>query len=435
MTSELLTPNKNYNKMRVFLRLLFLNGCYSKTSFKKYNLLSDKQYRNYTNILMEYFNDDCHNLEQYSRDSLQLNFEYHETTENYLVDSYLTKSSTSNYMSVYFLLLQILNTSERPLKRTEITEVLYRIYGFDDISSSDCSKEISESSIYNYLKEFVHLDILVENEDNEFYLNDDIFKDLSNKELISLCHAISFFSNVLYPSTPGYFLKNSLEKYIKYTRHVNLEDKNIFLHRFTPLHSVLDDEIVLESLKAIKNNRKIKVQYEKLVFHDSHYKKESHKIKLYPIKVIFDFSLGRWYLACLDDENTLSMLRIDRINRINILKDTFDYKMCEDYFNEQFKDIWTASTPLVNDKYKEIKLKIPKENKHTLKRLMKEGQNGQLILGEDNNYYFTLNVIDDIELLPWIRTLSPYVQIIENTDLKDRFVGDLIEMRDSYEII
>lgn len=435
MTSEILTPNKSYNKIRSFLRFLFLKGCYSKNSFKKYGLLSDKQYRNYTGILMEYFKDEYHNIEQYSRDSLQLNFEYYETTENYLVDSYLTKSSSSNYMSVYFLVLQILSTSKRPLKRSEITEKLYAIYGFDEVSNREYTKEISEGSIYNYLKEFVHLDILAENEDNEFYVNDDILKSLSNEELINLYDGVSFFSNTLYPSTPGYYLKKSLKQYIKHIRNLELKEDDLFLHRFTPLHSVLDDEMVVECLKIIKENRKIEIDYEKLIFNGSCYEKEEYKIKLNPIKLVFDFSLGRWYLACMDDESKLSMLRIDRIQDVRTLKDSFDYKTFEKYFYEQFQDVWTASIPLENVESKEIKLQIPKEGKYILIRLLKEAEAGQLILGEDDNYYFTLKVKDDTELLPWIRTLSPYVKVVGNEDLKDRFVDDLIEMRNNYGII
>lgn len=435
MSSEIFTPNKNYNKIRSFLRFLFLKGCYSKNSFKQYGLLSDKQYRNYTNILIEYFREEYHNIEQYSRNSLQLNFEYYNTTENYLVDSYLTKSSSSNYMSVYFLTLQILNESDVPLKRNLITEKLYEIYGFHEVSNRDYTKEISEGSIYNYLKEFVDLDILGENDDNEFYINNDIFEDLSDEELIDLYDGVSFFSNVLYPSTPGYYVKNSLYRYIKHIRDVELEDDSLFLHRFTPLHSVLDDEIVIECLKSIKDNKKIKIKYEKLVFNESYYNRDEYEIEINPIKIVFDFSLGRWYLAFIDDEKRLSMLRIDRIQGIGFLKDKFDYETYEEHFHEQFKDVWTASIPFGDSELKEVKFKIPKEGKYTLKRLMKEANSGQLILGEDEDYYFILNVKDDIELLPWIRTLSPYIEIIGNEDLRDRFINDLVEMGQSYGIV
>ncbi len=435
MTSEILTPNKNYNKIRTFLRLLFLKGCYSKKTFKKYGLLSDKQYRNYTGILREYFNEDYHNIEQYSRDSLQLNFEYYETTENYLVDSYLTKSSTSNYMSVYFLLLQILNIEKVPLRRNEISERLYAIYGYDeDTNRKDC-KDISEASIYNYLKEFVKLDILKENEDNEFYISHDIFKDLSNEELINLYDCVSFFSNVLYPSTPGYYLKESLKNYRKYIRNMKLEEQNIFLHRFIPLHSVLDDGIVIECLGAIKDNKRIQVNYEKLTFDDSYYKESKYEMKISPIKLIFDFSLGRWYLAYLDDEDRLSMLRLDRMQNVKLLGEKFHHEAYEEYFHREFKDVWTASMPFGDNEDKEICLQIPKEGKYTLKRLIREGHGGQLTLGQDDNYYFNISVKDDVELLPWIRTLSPYVKIIGNEDLKDRFIDDLMEMKNSYGII
>lgn len=435
MTSEILTPNKNYNRIRNFLRLLFLNGCYSRNSFTKYKILSDKQYRNYTNILMEYLNQEHHNIQQYSRDSLQLGFEYYETTENYLVDSYLTKSSSSNYMSVYFLVLQILNISEKPMKRNEIIEELYKVYGFDEESRRDSVKEISEASIYNYLKEFVHLDILGENEDNEFYINDDIFGNLSKEELINLYDGVSFFSDILYPSTPGYYLRNTLLRYIKHIRDLDLEDNNVFLHRFAPLHSVLDDEIVVGILKAIKTKKKIKINYEKLVFYESKYIKEEYRIKLSPIKIIFDLSLGRWYLAYLDDENILSMIRIDRIQRINVLKDNFDYEVGEEYYHKQIKNVWTASIPYEDNEVKEIKLQVLGNSKYIIERLMRESPNGQVILGEDDNYYFTLRVKDDGELLPWLRTLSPYVKIVENANIKDKFVEDLMKMRDDYGAI
>lgn len=435
MASDILTPNKDYNRMRNFLRLIFLNGCYSRKSFKKYKILSDKQYRNYTKILTEYFSDEYHNIRQYSRDSLHMNYEYYKTIENYLIDSYLTKSSSSNFISVYFLVLQILNQSSKPLKRSEITEKLYKIYGFDDNSEKDSYKDLSEISIYNYLKEFVYLDILNENENNEFYLNEDIFTNLSDEEIIELYDCVCFYSNATFPSTPGYYLKHSLKKYIEYIRKLELNDNNLFLHRFVPLHSVLDDDIVIDILKSINLSKKIKIDYHKFILQGSSYIDKKRKFEVYPIKVIFDLKLGRWYLASLDDNNNLCIFRIDRIHSIKNLNDKFSYEEGEKHFNEQFNNVWTASIPFENKRKNEIKLQIHESKGYIIERIMSEAKNGQLILGEDDYYYFTLQIKDELELLPWIRTLSPHVKIIENDNLKNRFINDLTEMKNNYETI
>lgn len=435
MTSEILTPNKNYNRIRHFLRLLFLHGCYSRNSFTQYKILSEKQYRNYTNLIMEYLDEKHHNIQQYSRESLKLDFEYYDTKSNYLVDSYLSKSSSSNYISVYFLTLQLLHQKGRPLKRSEIMDELFSIYGFDRNSLEESTKEISEASIYNYLKEFVKLDILKETENKEFCLSKDIFENLCIEELRALYNAVSFFTNTVFPSTPGYYLKNSLNKYITYKRNYQLEDKEVFLHRFTPFHSVLDDGVVIESLKAINSNKKVKICYEKFLFDKGHYSKEKHFLDLNPIKVIFDLSLGRWYLACLDDDKVFSLLRMDRIQGITIMKSQFNYKALACIFEKDYKNIWTASTPFDTDEIRTVTLQIPRDGKHTVERLIKEGQDGQLILGDDDNYYYTLQVKDDEELLPWLRTLSPYIKIVGSENLKNKFINDLMEMRTSYGII
>lgn len=435
MGNEILTSNKNYNKIRDFLRLLFINGCYSKKSLKKYNIITDKQYRDYTNLLLEYFNEENHNIRQYSRDSLQMNFNYYETTENYLIDSYLTKSSSSNYISIYFLVLQILKKNDKPLKRKEITKEIYKVYGFHEQSKRNCFKDLSENSIYKYLKEFVKLGIIEENEQNEFSLKKDIFENLSDDELINLYDAVCFFSNSLVPSTLGYYLKHSIENYFKYIRKVNIHKNELFLHRFTPIHSVLDDKIVIDLLNSIKLKKKIEIEYHKWIFENYCYDAKKFKFKIYPVKIIFDLTLGRWYLVTLDDNNNLSVFRVDRLYNVKNLTENFNYKKAEQYFNENFKNIWTASMPFSKDKATEVKLKINDNRQFILERIIEEGKGGQLTLETDGNYYFTIKVKDEVELLPWIRGLSPHVTIIENANLKKRFVDDIMEMKKNYGFV
>lgn len=425
MSNEVLKSNKNYNKMRNFLRLVYLHGCYSNKTFKKYNIITAKQYRDYTKILLDYFKDDNHNVKEYLRDSLRMDFEYYNNIDNYLVDSYSTKSSSASFISLYFLILQILKNHNTRLKRSDIICELPSDMEFDD------------TTIYNYLKSFTDSDILIENEKNEFSINEDVFGNLSDDEIFDLYDCVCFFSNYLFPSTPGYYLKRTLEKYIKYVRKLKTYYKKVFLHRFVPFHSVLDDEIVYLILEAIDLNKAIEVEYHKWLFENSRYNDKKTIIKVYPVKIVFDLYLGRWYLASVGENKLIYTLRIDSIYKVKSLNSKFDYGKMEKYFYEKFNNVWTISMPSGKEKTIEVKLKINSAKKYVLNRIRREGKLGVVTMDESGDYFFSINVYDENELIPWLRSLSPDIEIVENGqhNLRKKLIDDLEEMKKNYGIV
>jgi predicted DNA-binding transcriptional regulator YafY len=218
-------------------------------------------------------------------------------------------------------------------------------------------------------------------------------------------------------------------------RKLQTHEIELFLHRFVPFHSVLDDETVLKILESICLNKKTKIKYHKLIFEHSCYTEKEFEFDVCPVKIIFDLTLGRWYLACFDDNSHLSMFRVDRIYDAVHLEDRFDYSEAEKRFNKKFKDVWTASIPFNDKKSRKIKLQVTGDKQYILNRIAAEGKDGYFTLENNGTCYFNLNVKDETEILPWLRSLSPHVKIIENDSLKNRMISDLMEMKKNYGII
>lgn len=155
---------------------------------------------------------------------------------------------------------------------------------------------------------------------------------------------------------------------------------------------------------------------------------------LKPFKIRYDAQCGRFYLVSFNDKDKCVISRLDRIEDVNELKETYDAGELNKIYKAQMKYSW-SSVPLGGNRPQTIKLEIrikePEEN-YLIDRIKSEAQNGMMEKVEAGVYHFTTETNDAIEMVPWLRSYTGYIKILRGGKLEKKLYYDWKEMLESY---
>lgn len=415
---------KSYDTIRNVLRHLYIYGCYSRDDFKNMGI-SGRKYDNERKRILNFINEKFV-VEEYVSNTkyIGLKNDMFKSARNFLVDSYMTKTISENYINYFFLIQQILNQSKVGLSSNEI---------IDYVSELIPKNTDEKSTIIRMLRDMVNQGFIKEEKikNKKIYsISDDFFKEFTIDEIIQIYYATDFYCSTSFISAPGYYLKDTIKKYLKYERNYELNEKEIYLLKDNFLSRIIDDEIIINILNSIINNKDIKI----------YYRNNKKPIICVPYKIITEFNYGRQYLLCeIIESNKVKLFRIDRINKI---KENENIKMIynPENYDEYIQNCWCVG--FHEDKNNLIDIEIDffiddNKEQYIIQRILKEGKWGQLNKIKEGEYVFKIKVSDARELIPWIRSFTGFAKVrkSEQHNLYELIEGDRKESLKNYGIV
>ena len=420
---------KHYNIIRNVLRDVFLYGCFSREGLEDKRKLSSRKISYEIRRIQQYVEEEFIRTDRDGRYKLlALTYDSIRNTENFLVKTYMTKSFTRADLILYFYLLMSLNIQGKPSCFRDIEEHLIGegLISYDNLSSKTIERKLDEmcSSLGVLTCETIK-------RAKHYSIAGDILQRLDNKEVVELLTAVSLFKNILFPVTAGYYCESSLKDYAGYERGISLNSKDYFQYKNLHYHPVIEEQELWQILKAIHERKYIILEYRL-----SPSKRENNERELLrPYKIRYDISCGRFYLVAYDKRDRCAIFRLDKIEEVEIIDSTYEKGNIEEAYKKDMKYSWSTVQLSPGKNPEKVKLEInivePKES-YILERIKSEVQEGTVERIEQGRYHLDMLVNDSNEMVPWIRSYSGYIRVIQGRGLIKRMSEDWKEMLEIY---
>lgn len=396
----------DYNRYRKLLEYFYVYGCYSRDDYGKMDMSArkyDEDFRKLKKIIdSNYINEEIN----YKRKYISLNHDYYKDVENYLVNTYLCRSFTNKNLTLFFLIQQVLKENG---DKMDFQGICVEVEQYLENDSG------LESSISRQLREMVEHGVInrcFKNKKALYFIEKNFFNELTYEELFDLYESVQFFCNINYPSVPGYYLKDTVEKYILLNKKKDVTKKGTFLYRFNNIHVILHEEIVWPLLTAIDKSLEVEIKYK------NKKKNNLNSIKLKPVKVICDVKYGRWFLIAKSNFEKLSVYKIENIIKVKILKSKFQKQDYIKQYTKEYSKSWTISG--LRDETQKIRIKFDvesyEERNFLIDKVRRETKHGKIEVIDDRSFIYIIEVNDLRELKPWIRSFSHRAEVIDCSD-------------------
>lgn len=482
---------KHYNKIRDILRYLYMFGSSSKEELVEKKLVKsissfyDIRQRIENYIDGEYLQEHK-STEKGTGKKFRFMYDPFRCPVNYLAETYQNCSYITDDIIFYFCLMQAFTYPDYPEYPYDYLDDNISI-GNDEIIEMDDNVAITDlvtivKNIYknnqsilhqlngiipNYkhndklftwarikarISELVDLGILVEASKNRYTLSSDIFADIKPEDLCDIQLMTQFFYNCTFLTVPGFYLSSTIGAYSQsmYSKKTdsffNKQENPVFFYKNHRLQNVIDDEITWQILTAI--------HYKSVITYS--YKTKSGdilKFDVLPMKVIVEKQYGRQYFFCYNySDQNYYMPRISSVSDITIKK-VYDkkriYEMLSDtelsdihsgynrIYKEHMKKAWnialgnTISTVNIHFSFPE------EEYPRLLSRLISTKHHGIITELGNGKVHFTVDICNELELVPWIRGFGSYAVVDKNSnpELANKLKSNWEEALKQYGVI
>ena len=398
---------KNYNRIRAYLRSFYVLGFQHRREFDQKSARSyDNERRRVESWLGDYmsFGQDAEGRRVF------LSVDSRAIPENPLYRAFRTKTFTDLDITLHFYLLDLLSDS----KGLPISGVMDGLTNYLSKFDSECWPD--ESTVRKKLKEYVELGLLrTEKHGREtvYLLSRDTVK------LDSWDAAIAFFSEAAPLGVIGSFLQNRLPERFSAFR---------FKHHY--ILNALDSEVLCELLIAIGEKKTVSLSM------------KNRRETVLPLKLYIGTQSGRQYLFAWSTRNQkYSFFRTDLIDYVKIdpaKKEEGEVQKIEELIhggNAFCSHVWgvSANQRGATD-HLEMILYVGEGEEFILQRLQREMRCGAVDQLDDTHWKFSADVLDALEMLPWLRTFTGRITQLQCTNrlVTDRFWSDFSDLMKMY---
>ncbi len=392
---------KNFNRIRDYMREFYVYGFKSRDEFTR------KSARSY--------DDERRRLESWLGDYMQfrhtpegkqvfLSVDSRTSSHNPLYKAWKTKSFTDGDITLHFILLDVMSTSERAMSIKEITKKVDEY-----LSVFTQPRLFDESTVRKKLKEYASEGIFItekrgktlyykKSEDEDFYSTD----------------ILDFFSEVSPCGVIGSFLLDQMDRH---------KDYFVFKHHY--ITGAIDSEIVCRLFQAMHEKRNIMMKS------TNRHKNHISENQAIPLQILISVQSGRQHLmAYMPKFKRISAFRIDNIVSVEFGEVCSHFNILRERLKDMRPHMWGVSTQSrlsQRIEYVEFTVRYEDNEQHIHHRLEREKRCGTVKKIDDNTSLFTAEIYDSSELIPWIRTF-----ICRITDI--RFSNSTLEAQFKYDI-
>ena len=242
---------KHYDLIRSILRDVFLYGCFSKGDLENKNHGSSRKVSYEMRRIKQYIEKDFIKIDKDGKNKLLgLSYDDISNTKNFLVNTYLSKSFTRSDIILYYYLLLILNYKSEPMNFLNIENELVNeeLIDYENISSKTIERKLNE--LVNSME---IVSVKKNGRVKEYYISEDILKELNNEEILKLYNIVDLYKNVIVPNVSGHYFFDTLRDYMEFERNIIPKDNNCFQYKNLHFHPVIEEELILKIMTAIEN--------------------------------------------------------------------------------------------------------------------------------------------------------------------------------------
>ena len=419
---------KDFEKIRAYMRDFFVYGFRTRMDFDR---KSARSYDNERRRVESWLGDAMSFRQDASGKSVFISVDSRNTLHNPLYKALKAKSFTDKDITLHFYILDVLAEGEKlPVK-----VIAERIAERCQEISPDFLPD--DSTVRNKLKEYVSLGLLkMEKQGREllYFRADTCWNMEAWKE------ALCFASEAMPLGVTGSWLLD------KYPSASGIPDYFSFKHHY--LLGAMDSDVLSELLSCRKEKKCAKIVF------STRRGGETFETLIYPLKLYISTRNGREYLMAYNFR--LRRPRIYRLDRILSVQpaDVFpgtDNGSSEDPRSMRLKEaeqldqagarfaehLWGVSSGRFDDrelKRIEMRIRVEEDEDFIVGRLQREKRNGTVTQLDEHTWQFAAEVLDALEMLPWIRTFTGRIVQLECSDpqVTRWFYGDLAEMYEMY---
>lgn len=400
---------KDYNRIRRFLEQIYLYGFFSRENFAQSGIGGVKDYDYGAGLLRSLYPEMDEDARwQGGKKYLRFQREYSKSGEDRLADSYLLHSMKEEEL---LQVLCILSACARQPRTLDGLCAAVELMGLGDREAAYATvrRRALELEEYGYLRR----------EGKAFRLAGTPLAPLTAEELMALEDYVRFAAGVAYPRVAGSFLRRSIRRELE-RRGLSERPESPFLLRGNVKCNIFDENVVYQLLDARKQHRRVELE---LVCGTA---------AAVPVALRADVRLGRWYLLCLEEDRP-TLHRVRSIRRVKPLEPLPE-------------EAWSAAERAVREAYADSLCSglLPPSGRPVLVRarlnferlpgmraqFLREMQVGE-VREENGGEYYEARVNDPQELVPFLRSFSPWLRVEPGEhDLPRRLKEDLERIRD-----
>lgn len=403
-----------YDTLRPFLRYIAY-GCYHKSYLMQKLGQSARIYEDNLARLRFFLPADKIQTTRHGHKEIHtLKGDIYQHNDHYLAKTYQIKALKPKAAFYLFSLLQIFSAADAPLDETTLLQ--QKLTPTDRPRPSGI-KDISRSTMNRYLNELVQLGLVerIPGKGRYYYQKSSrTFSGLSCSETSQLQSIVNFYAHISPLVLPGIFLKNYLDD-------LNQPDKqnNLIQVKHYSIDKIIDEEILHLLNYCIGQKLIIIFTY------------RSKEISAVPLKLLIDCYEQRQYLDALGktspDGHHYNILQKFRIDLITNLRP-----------GPPAPDCYNLPAPVLHKLSFQLKTTTSQETQNIKYRILQRFPQAELSVGDIDEHIMlcTLSIQDDLNLLPWLRTLYPFIcpHTISSSLLRQRLIADLKEALTNYGI-
>lgn len=392
---------RDYENIRRILRDIYIFGCFSKEDFIESKGISGRKYDKEQQRITSYLPEGFLRKRRADRKVLlYCSYQGMDGAGGHLADTYRNKTFTALDVMAYFFVQQLLNEGGE-LTAAEILEALPARNGRAVFTKDNLRIKLEELAEKGFIRS------RREGRSVLYSLSPDIWRDFRDEELQDICTYLEFMMNVSPLETPYYFLYRKLRLYLWAERGIEAEDREVFRFKHNHLFNSLDNDIMLEILRAVRAERLLRIDF---------YGAEGG-ILVVPAELIHDSIYGRQYLYCLEAEGGKArVVRLDRIRRAAAGEEQTEAQREAARRSAGYSDeCWcTSGTEReMAEIVAEFYFDEEKEG-YILDRIRNESHGGSLRRRERGVYEFRLALRNPDEMIPWIRSFGERARVVSS---------------------
>lgn len=416
---------RDYSDIRDILRDIYIFGCFSRDDYINKGM-SGRKYDNEQRRITSYLpNKFIKKKREGKRVLPYCSYNMTETQENFLAETYRNKSFTMLDIMSYFFALTFLD-DQQGMTLQELLEI---------IPEENDEVVYTKDNLRKKLDELIEKGLVITQKSGRKVLYrtvEDYLRIFETDELIDIYWLLEFEKNVSPVEMPYFFLQRKLRLYLYADRGIEMENIHAFQYKHNHLFNVLDNEVILDILKAIWSKKSIIIEYR--------FRENICKSKVVPIRIIHECNHGRQYLLFYDlSDEKAKTRRIDRILSTKIHEeisdDIWELAIKE---GETEKSAWCTAGLYDDQDVVKIEFNVDEEKeKYVLDRIEREGKNGILERVLPGTYLYTITVTDPLEMTPWIRSFGERAKVIYSKEgvLEKHLLEDYERAISKYESI
>lgn len=413
----------DYDTLRPFLRYISY-GCHNKQYFQKHYGINARTYEDNLSRIRFFLPENMLLTQRQNRKEIHtIKGDSYYSAHNFLHVTYQIKSCRPEAVFYLLAILQIVENSDTPLSEQEI-------YNFRLIPDGNKYPDmlplleedlgISLSTLNRYLSTLSALGLIKCNSHHSpksYGAAPNPLALLTPEEITELRHAIHYYMSIAPMSLPGYQLDTALQ--IMYCQPPVFKPLCQFKHN--RMVRTLDDCVIHEIITAIENEQYLTFRY------------GSKSVSAIPYHIYIDFLTGRQYLFALARRTSRShVFSQPQTYRIDMM---FNTKRAKLPMNLQDK-LPLCLKPALKPLSLRLTCQDSKKMNGLIYRVCSRYPDAQLQHISPQQVICHIQLPDIMRALPWIRTLYPYVEIIDsNSWLNKRIRHDLQEALANYEQI